>query len=86
MPFQYRCGGCDAAGDPRPRRLGARTDQAEHRRLAHGGLNPGGDGIRYAAPSARGPAITVGVLLLLVVVKELTGLAPEDIARHLGLL
>lgn len=87
MPYRYHCTACAASGTQHPRRSSARADQERHRRAAHGGMAPDrGDGVRYAVPSAKGPAIIVGILLLLILIKEVTGLAPDDVARHFGLI
>ncbi|GAA2463278.1 hypothetical protein [Streptomyces macrosporus] len=53
----------------------------------HGGMAPAsGDSVRCLAPSFKGPAWTVGTLLFLALVKEVTGYAPHDLARLIGLI
>lgn len=87
MPYRYTCRACRLPGAVHSTRWGARRDEAGHRRSVHGGMSPpGGDGVHYAPPSAKGLLITAGVLLLLIVVKEITGVAPDDVARWIGLL
>jgi hypothetical protein len=87
MPYIYECQSCGVRSDMSTLRSGARAAQAEHRERAHGGLVPAaGDGISHTVRSPKGLLITVGVLLALVALKGCTGVTPEDIARHVGLL
>ncbi|MFB7461274.1 hypothetical protein [Streptomyces sp. NPDC056188] len=87
MPYRYHCRDCDLAGAVHPSRRGAGQDQGDHRKQAHGGMSPPpGDRIGYAPPSSRGPLIAIGVFALLILIRQLTGVAPDDIARWLGLI
>ena len=57
------------------------------RKTVHGGMSPpSGDYIRYAPPSSRGLLVTVAVFAVLILIRQLTGVAPDDVARWLGLI
>ncbi|MFJ5151386.1 hypothetical protein ACIQCF_07320 [Streptomyces sp. NPDC088353] len=87
MPHRYTCPGCNAAGAVHASRRGAEKDQKDHRKTVHGGMSPpSGDRIGYAPPSSRGPLIVIGVFVLLILIRQLTGVAPDDVARWLGLI
>lgn len=87
MPYRYHCHACHTESELCSWPGQARAVRREHRRIAHGGMRPAaGDRIAHATPSVRGPAWTAGVLLALIVLRELTGIEPADIARALGLL
>ncbi|MFF7977274.1 hypothetical protein [Streptomyces sp. NPDC007905] len=62
-------------------------DQDSHRRTVHGGTSPpAGDGVGYAPPSSRGLVIWISVFAALMLIKQVTGIAPDDVARWLGLI
>lgn len=87
MPRQYTCRTCDQSGAVHPTDVGAKRDQTGHRKTAHSGMSPpDGDHIHYAPPSSRGLLITVGVFVILILIRQLTGVAPDDVARWLGLI
>lgn len=87
MPYRYRCHACATESNLCSWPSHARAVRREHRRIAHGGMRPAaGDRIVHAVPSVRGPAWTIGILLALIVLKELTGIEPADIARWAGIL
>lgn len=87
MPYRYHCHACDESGAVHPARHGAEKDQNGHRKQVHGGMSPpSGDRIGYAPPSSRGLVITISVFALLILIRQVTGVAPDDIARWLGLI
>lgn len=87
MPFRYTCRDCDSSGAVHPTRRAAEKDQHTHRCAVHGGMSPpAGDRVGYAPPSSRGPVIVIGVFVLLILIKQITGVAPDDVARWLGLI
>ena len=87
MPHRYTCHHCHTSGAAHPSRAGAERDQAGHRKAVHGGMSPpAGDRIGYAPPSSRGPVIVIGVFAILILIRQITGIAPDDIARWLGLI
>lgn len=87
MPHRYTCHDCDTTGAVHPTERAAYKDQDDHRRTVHGGMSPpAGDRVGYAPPSHRGLLIWVAVFAALVLIKRVTGIAPDDVARWLGLL
>lgn len=87
MPHRYTCRTCDQAGAAHPTEAGAKKDQTRHRKSVHGGMSPpDGDYIGYAPPSHRGLLIWVAVFAVLILIRQLTGVAPDDVARWLGLI
>ncbi|NGO68539.1 hypothetical protein [Streptomyces boncukensis] len=87
MPYRYTCRTCRASGAVHTTRRGAHRDETGHRTAVHDGMTPpDGDHVHYATPSPRGLIVTAAVLLLLVAIKAVTGVAPDDVARWAGLL
>ncbi len=87
MPHRYTCHACSISGAAHATTYGARRDQSRHRDTIHGGIEPAaGDHVGYAAPSSRGPLIVLVVFAVLIAIKELTGVAPDDMARWIGLI
>jgi hypothetical protein len=87
MPRRYHCPDCNQSGAAHPTEAGARKDQASHRKTVHGGMSPpDGDHISYAPPSSRGLLIWLAVFAVLILIRQLTGVAPDDVARWLGLI
>jgi hypothetical protein len=84
---RYTCHDCNESGAVHPSRAGAMRDQRGHRKTVHGGMSPpAGDRIGYAPPSSRGPVIVIAVFALLILIKQVTGIAPDDVAHWLGLI
>lgn len=87
MPYQYTCHACQVHTDMSPGPGPAQDARTEHRESVHDGMQPSaGDRVHHVMPSAKGPAIFIGVLLAFALLKDLTGILPEDIARWIGLI
>ncbi|MCT2591130.1 hypothetical protein LHJ74_14635 [Streptomyces sp. N2-109] len=87
MPYRYECNACNIRGEVSSWRGPARTAQDEHRTQAHAGMQPtAGDRVRHVTPGVLGPATVIVVLLLCVLVETVTGIAPDDVARWIGIL
>jgi hypothetical protein len=87
MPYRYHCRECAIPGAVHPTKHGAHKDQSAHRATAHGGMTPpAGDHVRYARPDSRGVLTALGIVLILVAIKNVFGVAPADVAHWLGLI
>lgn len=87
MPHRYTCPDCDQSGAVHATKQGAERDRRSHRKTVHGGMSPpSGDHIGYAPPSHRGLLIVAAVFAVLILIRQLTGVAPDDVARWLGLI
>ena len=87
MPHRYHCPDCDQSGAAHPSRQGAERDRKNHRKTVHGGMSPpSGDRIGYASPSNKGLLIVAAVFAVLILIRQITGVAPDDFARWLGLI